>query len=164
MRRAGSTKSSERALSKCLALLVLTIPLSAAGLDSTWDRKAAAHYLDQRASWWMGWPTAARDHGTFCVSCHTALPFALARPSLRRSLAEETPSADERKFLQNVAKRVQMWNEVEPFYKGDDPADPKSAESRGTEAILNAVILASYDAQGGGMSKETELAFHNMWS
>ena len=56
----------------------------AAGDDSpTWNRKAAAAYLDQRQDWWQKWPSAARDHGTFCVSCHTAAPYALARPALR---------------------------------------------------------------------------------
>jgi squalene-hopene/tetraprenyl-beta-curcumene cyclase len=44
---------------------------------SSWSPKAAAAYLDRRADWWMGWQGAARDHGTFCVSCHTALPYAL---------------------------------------------------------------------------------------
>jgi hypothetical protein len=58
---------------------------------SSWDQKAAAAYLDQRAAWWMEWPKAARDHETFCVSCHTAVPYALSRPALRKSLAETAP-------------------------------------------------------------------------
>src|SRR5580693_371446 len=66
---------------------------------NSWDRKAAAAYLDQRAGWWMGWQRAARDHETFCVSCHTAVPYAMSRPSLRKSLGEEGPSANERKLL-----------------------------------------------------------------
>src|ERR1700751_1613695 len=49
----------------------------------SWDQKGAAAYLDQRQSWWMNWPKAARDHETFCVSCHTAVPYALSRPALR---------------------------------------------------------------------------------
>src|SRR5215467_5750611 len=53
---------------------------------SSWDQRAAAAYLDQRQSWWMGWPRAARDHETFCVSCHTAVPYALSRPTLRKPL------------------------------------------------------------------------------
>ena len=53
-----------------------------------WNRKAAAAYLDQRSTWWTTWPNAQRDHGTFCVSCHTALPYALARPALRQPLGE----------------------------------------------------------------------------
>jgi squalene-hopene/tetraprenyl-beta-curcumene cyclase len=112
----------------------------------------------------MGWPSAARDHGTFCVSCHTAVPYALARPILRRALAEDGTPANERRLLENVAKRVRMWADVEPFYKGEDPSDPKSEESRGTEAIFNALILASHDAQDGKVSDDTKTAFNNLWS
>jgi hypothetical protein len=39
----------------------------AAKAITSWDHKSAAAYLDQRASWWMDWPKAARDHETFCV-------------------------------------------------------------------------------------------------
>ena len=38
------------------------------------------------------WPRAARDHGTFCVSCHTTLPYALAHAALRERLATATAS------------------------------------------------------------------------
>ena len=31
-------------------------------VESVWDKKAAAAYLDRRQSWWMEWPKAARDH------------------------------------------------------------------------------------------------------
>src|SRR5881397_1521082 len=72
----------------------------------TWNPNAAAAYLDQRAAWWMGWPGAARDHGTFCISCHTALPYALSRPALRVPLADGAPSTNERRLLDNVTKRV----------------------------------------------------------
>jgi D-alanine-D-alanine ligase len=57
------------------------------GDTKVWDRQAAAAYLDGRMGWWAGWPSAARDHETFCVSCHTSLPYALARPALRAALA-----------------------------------------------------------------------------
>src|SRR5262249_24602957 len=63
----------------------------AAGAARQWDAKAAAGYLDGRAAWWMTWPNAVRDHGTFCVSCHTAAPYVLARPALRPALAEREP-------------------------------------------------------------------------
>src|SRR5213595_2987543 len=68
-----------------------------AKISTSWDQKTAAAYLDQRAAWWMAWPKAARDHETFCVSCHTAVPYAISRPALRRPLAEEAPSANERR-------------------------------------------------------------------
>src|SRR5437899_8154527 len=93
--------------------------------------KAAAAYLDGRLTWWMGWSSAARDHETFCVSCHTVLPYAMARPALRAALAEQAPSPVERKLLDNVIKRVRMWTEVEPFYPDKKKEDPKTAESRG---------------------------------
>jgi squalene-hopene/tetraprenyl-beta-curcumene cyclase len=124
-----------------------------------WDQKAAAAYLDQRESWWTGWSGAARDHGTFCVSCHTSVAYALSRPALRT--AEEGPSVNERKLLENVTKRVRLWKEVGPFYSDQGY---KATESRGTEAVLNALILASHDAQSGGLSDETRVAFDNMWA
>src|SRR3974390_3098055 len=108
------------------------------GGDSA-DLKAAAGYLDQRANWWMGWQSAARDHETFCTSCHTALPYALSRAALRGALGEASPSAAEQKVLANVTKRVRMWNEVAPFYTDEKNGAPKSLESRGTEAVLNAL-------------------------
>jgi squalene-hopene/tetraprenyl-beta-curcumene cyclase len=136
--------------------------------SNTWDQKAAAAYLDQRAGWWMEWPRAARDHGTFCVSCHTAVPYAMSRPLLRGMLAEQGPSANEQKLLNNVTKRVRLWKEVAPFYTDADRGVYKSVESRGTESVLNALILASYDASsdvpGGRLSKDTLTAFENMWA
>ena len=135
---------------------------------NTWDQKAAAAYLDQRAGWWMGWQRAQRDHDTFCVSCHTAVPYAMSRPSLRAALAEQGPSANERKLLDNVAKRVRLWKEVAPFYTDADRGVYKSVESRGTESVLNALILVSNDASNGvpsgPLSNDTRAAFENMWS
>jgi squalene-hopene/tetraprenyl-beta-curcumene cyclase len=131
---------------------------------ASWDSKAAAAYLDQRAEWWMGWDQSVRDHDTHCVSCHTALPYALSRPALRAALGEQSPSATERKLLANVTKRVRLWNEVEPFYSDEKRGVPKTAESRGTEAVLNALILANYDAHQGKLSDDTKLALDNMWA
>src|SRR6202030_4529326 len=84
---------------------------------NSWDSAAAAKYLDQREVWWTEWQGAARDHETFCVSCHTAVPYAMSRPTLHNALGEPGPSANERKLLENVTKRVRLWKEVEPFYK-----------------------------------------------
>src|SRR5271165_6732762 len=72
--------------------------------STSWNPKAAATYLDQREGWWMTWPPATRDHGTFCVSCHTVLPYALARPALRAALGEDAPSEYERRLLESVTK------------------------------------------------------------
>jgi squalene-hopene/tetraprenyl-beta-curcumene cyclase len=139
-------------------------PRAANGAADAWSTKAAAKYLDQRAEWWATWPSAARDHATFCVSCHTALPYALGRPALRTDLGENGPSVTERALLDNVTKRVRMWSEVLPFYSDEKNGAPKSAESRGTEAVLNALILASYDVRAGKFSEDTRKAFDNMWT
>lgn len=132
-------------------------------VSNSWDPKAAAAYLDYRAGWWMEWTGSARDHGTFCLSCHTALPYALSRPALRATLAEQGPSINERKLIDNVTKRVRLWKYVGPYYS-DQGYDHKTAESRGTEAVLNALILASHDAQNGQLSDDTRTAFDNMWA
>src|ERR1700693_6152413 len=105
------------ALGTCLApALIAACSHPEIKVDNSWDQKAAAAYLDQREGWWMEWPGAARDHETFCVSCHTAVPYALSRPALRKSLAEAVSSANERRLLDNVIKRVRLWMEVAPFY------------------------------------------------
>lgn len=129
----------------------------------SWSPKAAAAYLDRRQSWWMEWPRAQRDHDTFCVSCHTAVPYALSRSALRTALAEQTPSPNEQRLLENVTKRVRFWKDVEPFYKDADRGPYKSVESRGTESVLNALILSSRDAQNGQLSNDARKAFENMW-
>ena len=128
------------------------------------DARGAASYLDSRITWWRGWQNARRDHGTSCVSCHTALPFALARPALRTALGESQPTAGERQVIDDVVARVRLWREVEPFYPDQTNGLPKSSESRGTEAVLNALILARRDAAGGTLSDDARQAFANMWA
>jgi len=137
---------------------------SSSAASASWSGKAAADYLDGRMTWWMGWDVAARDHGTFCVSCHTVAPYAMARPALRATLAEPGPSPVERRLLDNVTKRVRMWKEVEPFYPDAKRGFPKTSESRGTESVLNAVILVGYDAPRGKLSADSRLALDNMWT
>jgi squalene-hopene/tetraprenyl-beta-curcumene cyclase len=97
------------------------------------------------------------------VSCHTVLPYALSRPALRRALGEEAQSDNERILLTSVINRVRLWQEVKPFY-GDPAGANKSLQSRGTESILNALILANFDARKGKLSDDTRAAFHNMWA
>lgn len=141
-----------------------TDTLEAKKIPNSWDPKAAAAYLDRRQAWWIAWPRAQRDHETFCVSCHTVLPYALSRSALRTALAEQAPSPNERRLLGSVTKRVRLWKEVDPFYKDADRGPYKSVESRGTESVLNALILSSRDAQTGQLSPDARTAFQNMWA
>src|SRR5437763_9216957 len=112
----------------------------------------------------MEWPKAARDHETFCISCHTPVPYLLSRPFLRGPLAEAGPSPNERKLLENVTKRVRLWKEVAPFYSDSDRGAYKSVESRGTESVRNALILAANDAQRGQRTNDARMALHNTWA
>src|SRR5437667_11979225 len=108
-------------LSGCVFSALLAAGLRAWSDDQgSWNPKAAAAYLDGRTAWWMAWPNAARDRGTFCVSCHTAVPYALARPALRGVLGERDRTPIEVKLLDNVGTRVMLWGAVAPFYP--DPA------------------------------------------
>jgi len=162
----------KKSIATCACLLAVTtlaalgtVRARAAADPAGWNPKAAAAYLDQRQDWWQKWPGAARDHGTYCVSCHTVATYALARPALRGPLGETAASAAERSLHENISKRVMMWKEVEPFYPDQTRGLPKTSESRGTESILNALVLASRDARGSGaLADDTRRAFENMWT
>jgi squalene-hopene/tetraprenyl-beta-curcumene cyclase len=123
---------------------------------ASWNRKAAAAYLDQRTTWWMH-NMGAIDHGTFCVSCHTGLPYALTRSALRPDLGERAPSPTERALLDSVTKRVRLWKEVKPFLSGPN-------ESRGTEAVLNALVLVTYEAHNGMLSDDARQSLDILWA
>lgn len=125
------------------------------GHTAAWDSKAAADYLDQRTTWWMH-NMGAIDHGTFCISCHTGLPYALARPALRTDLGERGLSPTERGLLDSVTKRVRLCKEVQPFLNGP-------TQSRGTEAVLNALVLLTYEAPSGTLSPDARQALDTMW-
>lgn len=139
--------------------------VAAATADSArWSERRAAAYLDARIGWWMNWSTSQRDHDTFCISCHTAVPYAMARPVLHATADGRARTQLEWQLLDNVTKRVRMWSEVEPFYPDAKRGVPKTYESRGTEAVLNALVLTSYDAHDGVLRADTRVAFANMWA
>ncbi len=129
-----------------------------------WSAPAAARYLDQREATWEHWPVAARDHGTFCISCHTALPYALARPRLSRTLGEVDPPAPELSLLTDVRERVALGAAAQPYYSDRTYGAGKARQSLGTESVLNALILAEADAGMGALRPDTLAAFAQMWS
>jgi hypothetical protein len=53
---------------------------------------------------------------------------------------------------------VRLWKEVQPYFIGQDQ------QSRGTEAVVNALVLASLDAGQGKFSNDTRAAFNNLWA
>lgn len=145
--------------------VLLVVGIAARADDTTaWDAKAAASYLDGQIEWWATWPNAKRDHDTFCVSCHTVAPYVLARPALAAALKETALTPPAVTLFDNVARRVRLWNEVAPFYPDQRSGLPKTSESRGTESVLNALVLATRDSHQRAMSAETKQAFDNMWA
>jgi squalene-hopene/tetraprenyl-beta-curcumene cyclase len=148
-----------------MALLLALLLLSACAardaiVPSTWNRVAAAGYLDRRAGWWVGWRTAERDHQTFCISCHTALPYLLARHTFDSSRVPPPSPNLEGAIRGAVSRRVRLWTEVQPYY----PAGEKAAESRGTEAVLNVLIMAEDAARSGDFGDDPRAAFANLWA
>ena len=153
---------------KLFALLPLALLAAAQSVAqqpaTSWDPAKAAAYLDKRLTWWSAWPSAARDHGTFCVSCHTSTPYALSRLALHAPLHEAANAPIEQKLLDSITTRVRAWHDVEPFYPDQTRGLPKTSESRGTEAILNALILTARDAPTHKLSPDARLALDNMWA
>jgi hypothetical protein len=129
-----------------------------------WDAKAAERYLDSREVWWQGWDRTQKDHGTYCISCHTQTPYGMARPILRQKLGESAATGAEKAMLDSIEKRVQIWKDTQPFYLDAVYGKGKEIESRNAESVLNAVILSSYDQRQGHLSDTTQKAFDNAWA
>jgi hypothetical protein len=149
-------------MTRALFALLTIVPALAAAKDPAWDAERAAARLDARARLWTGSDQTRRSHDTTCVSCHSAMPYLLVRPLLRDLLVEREPSEPEKLLLEDVRRRVALWNEVEPWYSR---TEDKIRESRGTEAVLNAFVLASLDRteKKSAPSETTRLAIENLW-
>ncbi len=145
-----------------VSFLVLVFACSMAQAEEellSWKPDAAAKYLDQRQSVWF-------EHAK-CVSCHTGLPYALARPALRKFSGSNTPSQQEAKLLDQIRLRVANWKNLDTKEFGlyYDANDQLKMQSWGTEAVFNAVILSFADRYQGNSSpsEATKQAFLNLW-
>jgi hypothetical protein len=101
------------------------------------------------------------DRGTVCISCHTQVPYAMIRPRLAQVLHQKGRPAPENTLMDSVEKRVEHWADVVPFYTLS-PA--LRTGSHATEAVLNAVILTSDDAQLGHLRPITRTALGEAWA
>ncbi len=156
------------------AALLLVGPATTGAGDNppaTWSPRDAAKYLDGRADWWLGWSGSARGQGTSCLSCHTTVPFALARPALGQRLGEAEVGPAEKKLLDSVKKRVANWNKIAggdatakdafaPFY-----ARNREPSALGTEAVVNALVLVNHDVRRtkGKLDVSTRKALDHLW-
>jgi squalene-hopene/tetraprenyl-beta-curcumene cyclase len=143
-----------------LILVFLACPIARAGEESPgWKPEEAGKYLDEREKTWFGYAK--------CVSCHSGLPYALARPALRKLAGATTPTEPEMKLLAQIRLRVANWEKLDTKAFGlyyDASAELKK-QSWGTEAVFNAVILALDDRYQGRSSPSdaTKQAFANLW-
>ncbi len=142
----------------------------AIGEAPAWNRQAAANYLDTRALTWLNFERAHRGQEatrTSCVSCHTILPIMLARPALGKRPNGSATIDFRSKLLAQRVTRVNNWANLDTpaFQLLYDSNDAKKKESRGTEAILNALILGFNDRYQGlkSPSATTKKAFANLW-
>jgi squalene-hopene/tetraprenyl-beta-curcumene cyclase len=97
-----------------------------------WSPRLAADYLDARQKEWIAWPRANGDAKP-CISCHTGLPYLLARPALRKALGEKEPTPYETALLDSMQSRIEK--------KGKGAAI-------GVESVMAALMLrtpAAYD-------------------
>lgn len=152
-------------LALLLCLIVLAWPAPSTSGYEDWDRAGAAAYLDERMDLWFekGKKLRTGQEKTTCVSCHTTISYMLARPALRRSMKVEVPTAQEQRILAEVTQRVQTPDAHQPQY---EHTESKKVESRGTEAVLNALLLANADAAQGRRERSpaTQQAFARMWA
>jgi hypothetical protein len=164
----------------CRALRIAMIAAAAAGWAATADAgdaedqarvRRAISYLDARQDEWSRFAKAQRGEDadkTTCVSCHTGVSYALARPALGRFAAMPGPAAPRERMVAAVGLRVEHWAELDSpqFQLMYDFDERKKAQSRGTEAVLNALILARDDAARGRTqpATATRTALQNLWA
>lgn len=151
-----------RILTVSFCLLLVSCVASAEAAEpkyrDQWSAKAAHEYLQQRAQWWLEWKEAQKANGTVCLSCHTTVPFLVARATLGSKIPAEQDDAALR-LLASAKKRSNDWNSIKPYT--ENSAD----KARGTESVLNAFALAYEDARLGTSqtSEETKRAIAALW-
>jgi squalene-hopene/tetraprenyl-beta-curcumene cyclase len=135
-----------------------------------WKPEEAGKYLDEREKAWFEYAPANRGEGmtrSTCVSCHSVLPYVLARPALRKLVVSDQSTEFEKKLLAQTTSRVANWKKLHtaPFGLMYDFNEQKKKESWGTESVLNTVILAFEDRNQGrsSPSEPTRQALVNLW-
>ncbi len=108
-----------------------------------WDRDKAAQYLDDRMDLWLARATKLKtgDGKTSCISCHAVVPYLLARPALRKTMGVSSPTPQETRLMQEITQRLDTFGSQQALYEHQE------GQSRGTEAVLDLLILAQADAR-----------------
>ena len=104
---------------------------------ASWDPASAARYLDSRQQEWFAWRQAQSPDGP-CVSCHTGMPYLLARPALRALLKEDAPTMYETGLRARLAAHA-----------GEKP----KGALQGVETIMAAMFLSDRETQRSTFSQ-----------
>ena len=126
-----------------------------------WSAKMAEQYMDARQKAWIAWPVALHS-GVACVSCHTGLPYLVARPALRQALNEKTgPTLYESVLVSGIRAAVIRTDANDLFggLKGR-----LADQVYGAQVIVSSLVLAMDDAARPRMSAEGERGFERLWS
>ena len=86
------------------------------GDSRSWNKDRAAKYLDERGQAWFEFKSAERGeraNKSSCVSCHTLVPYALARPVLRRLTGATQPTELEKRLIAQTMNRVEHWQQLD---------------------------------------------------
>src|ERR1022692_2401143 len=109
---------------RSLWVAVLLVGMSGLpGYGADWNARLAADYLDAREKAWFVWPNATSYTGGPCMSCHTGIPYLLARPLLRRALGEAQPTSWEQGLVSGIRARVDI---TEPARFSKNPGFPEN--------------------------------------
>jgi hypothetical protein len=92
---------------------------------SRWTRGMVAHVADSHAR---------PQHVMRLLSHGTSIRSRSAGTASDAFRNKRCPKP-ERRLVENVVKRVQLWRDVDPFYPDQTRGLPKTSESRGTEAV-----------------------------
>ncbi len=144
---------------RVLIVVLILFPIAVgASAEESWDRAAAARYLDGRAAEWTTFARERQKLETACVSCHTAMPYLLVRPAL------SAPAEPARVLFSDVETRVNGWSDAKVWYDEKRGAE-KPEQSRDTESVINALVLTLRDRRANdSLSEEAKAALRHMWA
>lgn len=154
---APNSAQVDQMLARIVAILVLAAMPVFCG---DWSPRLAAQYLDSRQKQWFAWPPATAS-GVPCVSCHTGLPYLLARPALRLALGETAPTLYEAVLLDGLRATV-VKTEAKDLFPG--VKGRLADQVYGAQVVLTTLLLAFDDAPRRELTPEAEKAFERMWA
>lgn len=135
-----------------------------AGDIDAWDIPSVERYLDARMTqWWeKAKPLKTGQAQVRCISCHTAIPYVMARSALRKASGAAELTEHEVRIVDGVRSRIVYDQADQPYY---DQNEDKKLESAGVEAVINAFVVTQYATDARAMidSSHVRAAMTRLW-